>query len=312
MGGRAVNRLIQTLAFGFCWMLAAKGDVRAEDVDQVLRDRFLRAVPQTARIVEQISFRAKIVSTRDFETVSDSIRAKFKQNKIDCDKPDVEELNCAIRGSLGLTTGVGRSGVEYVAVRNGDYAFRIARSSAVKSYSLAYLERLGDNPDRDNLIQQQYDEARCFALGTWCLNEEPVSHVVESPSFQIKQVTAEKRDGEDLVRIEFDRKYTDPTQRAWSFSDAFLVCDPERHWALKEYGWTGFDAGIYRTTVTFGESVDGFPLAKGINRRNRSTDDPTVARQVITVEISSLDVPKEEFFLSHYGLPEPTFQTNFV
>ncbi len=305
---RAVNRCLAPAGV-FCVLLLAVAVSSAEDIDPSLRERFLRAVPQTARIVEQISFRAKAVSTGEFESISDFWKAEYRRQGVDYDKSRVlEDVNSSIRGTFGLTTDVSRRGIETVAARNGDYAFRISRATAAKSYRLVFLERLGDNPVYDKRIQEEYDEARCHALGTWSVNSEPVSHIVESPSFQIKKVAAEKQDGVDLVRIEFDRLYTDPEQRPWSYSEAFLMCDPERHWALREYGYTWVDGRRQRTSVTFGEVIDGFSLAEKITRRETQNDGLTVSRQDITVELLSHDVPKEEFYLSHYGLPEPNFQ----
>lgn len=301
-------RFIPTLVFASCWMLMAESGVRGEDVDPALRDRFLKAISQTARTIDQITFRSKAVSTSVLETLSDSLKAEYRRQGHDYEKPSVADVNCSMRGTFGLTTDVSPRGIETVAARNGDYAFRISRATAAKSYRLVFLERLGDNPVLDKRIQEECDEARCHALGTWYFNSEPVLHIVESPSFQIKKVAAEKRDGVDLVRIEFDRLYTDIEHRPWSFSDAFLLCDPERHWALREYGYTWVDGRRQITTVTFGEVHDGFPLAEKITRRETQKDGLTVGRQDITVELLCDDVPKEEFYLSHYGLPEPNFQ----
>lgn len=301
-------RFIRTLVFASYWILMAECGVRGEDIDRALRDRFLRAVPQTARKVDQISFRAKVVSTGVYETLSDSLKAEYKRQGHDYEKPRVAEVNCSMRGTFGLTTDVSPRGIETVAARNGDYAFRISRATAAKSYGLVFLERLGDNPVYDKRIQEEYDEACCHALGAWYFNSEPVLHIVESPSFQIKKIAVEEQDGVELVRIEFDRLYTDIEHRPWNFSDAYLLCDPERHWALREYGYTWVDGRRQRTTVTFGKGNEGFPLAEKITRRETQKDGVTVSRQDITVEILSDNVPKEEFYLSHYGLPEPNFE----
>ena len=147
------------------------------------------------------------------------------------------------------------------------------------------------------------------ALRTWYFSNETVAGIVASPTFKMKKVAAVKSDDGELVRIDFDRLLTDPQKRSFSYSDAFMVCDPERSWALKEYGSTGFDGQvIFRTTVKFGELVQGFPIPERITHLSSSPNDPTISRSVITVELTRKDIPKEEFYLSHYGLPEPTFQ----
>ncbi len=300
-----------SLAFAFWVLLLAETVISAEDIDPSLRDRFLQAMRQTPWKSEQVSFRAKVVSTRDYQTISTSMRAKFRENNKDPDQAEIESLNCAIRGPLALTTRSNR-GIESVRAKNSEYVFQVNRHSTAKAYSLSFIEQLGRSSAIERQIQEAENEARGGPFAGWFLMGEPVAHLVKSPTFQIQRVAAENRDGVDLVRIEFDRKYADPKQRASSYSDAFMVCDPARHWVMTEYGKTSFDGLVVsRSTLTFGQPNDGLPIAQKIAHVISSKDDkgePLILRQVVTVEMIEDDVPREEFYLSHYGLPEPNFR----
>lgn len=118
----------------------------------------------------------------------------------------------------------------------------------------------------------------------------------------------------ELVRVEYDRVVNDPIRRRDEhFSDCFLVCDPSREWILTEYGGTfhnhiNNDNRVFHVKLEYGESVGGIPIANKISRTSTSPDDPdSTSVGVTTIEVTSHDVPEEEFFLSYYGLPEPNF-----
>ncbi len=298
-----------------CALLLAESVASAEDIDPSLRDRFLKAVRQTVWNSEQVSFRARCVSTVDYTNNSESVRAKLRENKIDPDKPEIEILNCAIRGPLALRTGTNR-GIEYVRAKNSEYAFQVSRASVAKAYSLSFIEQLGRASALDRRIQEAESEARGFPFGGWYMMDETVAGVVASPTFQMKRVAKENRDGADLVRIEFDRKYPDPKKRAFSYTNGFMVCDPERHWALVEWGRTSHNGLITsRSSLTYGNLIDGLPIPQKITHLMLNEEDkrePINWRQVIDIEVIGDDVPREEFYLSHYGLPEPKFQRGWL
>ena len=284
----------------------------AADIDSSLRDQFLQAVRQVSGKSEQVSFRAKMIGTQQYLTLPDSMRASFQKENRDPDKPETETLNCAIRGPMTLSTQIDR-GIEMVRAKNTEYVFQISRASSAKTYSLSFIEELGRVSTKEEKIQQVERRARRLPFAGWFLAGEPFADFVASPTFQIHRVAAEKnQDGMDLVRIEFDRKYADPLKRASSISDGFMLCDPKRHWVITEYGMTTFDGTqVSRASLTFGEPVDGLPIARTITTvttAKNSLGEPVSWRNVITIEIIDHDVPREEFYLSHYGLPEPNFR----
>ena len=298
-----------------CCLLLLVGDsLWGQENDPALRDRFLKAVPQTAKKLAQMSFRAKCVISGDYEPITDTGRADLIRLKLDPDKPTVIERNFSIRGACTVESGTDKRGFEYVLSKNDDYAFRIVRSAGVESFAIEVLEQLDQrisNPNLEQKIQRAQGEARGFALGTWYFFGEPVSTVIESPSFKLQRVYAVRQNDANLVRIDFD--YLHPDDMSKNYWDAFMVCDPDRHWAVKEYGASGpIEGGLHRVTNTFGELLNGFPIAEKVTRRITGKAYTSFAhRFVTTIEVTNKDVPKAEFYLSHYGLPEPTFQRSW-
>jgi hypothetical protein len=291
------------------FLLLAGTSVWGQDIDPSLLKRFLEAVPQTTKIVERISVRVRWVSTVDFVVNSKAGEAELRAAGVDPSQKEVgETAQVAIRGPWGLQVGTTRNG-EYVAAKNGEYAFRINRNAQLKSYSVEFLEQLGVDPVSDQRIQATDDAARFFVLANWNIAMQPLSRLIKSPFFKIHRISAVPSDTGELVRIEFDHLIDDPKRKKERFSDAYMLCDPGNGWALKEYGETAFHGGTNRLIIDFGERVNGFPIPKRVTSLYSLPKESEVTRRTVTtIEVMSQDVPKEEFYLSHYGLPEPKFQ----
>lgn len=298
-------------AWVFFALIISQVEVWGADIDPVLRDQFLQAVRQVPGKSEQVSFRAKMIGTHEWIIIPDALRASFRKENRDPEKPETETANCAIRGPMSLTTRIDH-GIEIVRAKNSEYVFQIGRQSAAKAYSLSFIEELGRVSTKERQIQQAENEARWVPFAGWYPAGEPFADFVASPTFQIQRVASENRDGRDLVRIEYERKYSDPLKRASSITDGFLLCDPKRHWVITECGTTTFDGlQVSRASLTFGEPVDGLPIVRTITdvvTGKNSLGEPVSWRNVITIEVIDHEVPREEFYLSHYGLPEPNFR----
>lgn len=305
-----------------CWMLLlGNAALDAQGEDPQLRARFLEGVRQTARKLDQVSAHAKGVNTQDFAAVSKKARADLAEfnkkrrpeQRIDPDKARTRTFECAIRGSFTLEKTKRREGGDRVMAKNDAYAFAIGRSPGIASYGLEFLERLHADPATDRRIEEQETPPRGSILAAWYVQRYPLSRLVESPWFKIKRVSAVRSEGQDLVRVDFDHLVDGPDRKRDWLSDAFLVCDPARDWALKEYGGTMSEGAVRRVTIEFGELVSGFPIPSRFTFLTSSSNDPeTISRNASTLEILRRDVPKEEFYLSHYALPEPNFERGWL
>ncbi len=283
------------------WLvLLTPGLLWTQEDDAGLRDRFLKGVAQAAEKLEHLSYRAK------FQYIG---RNEGKDAGIETDARNSE---VAIRGSCILKTRVKASTVEFRG-RNDDYAFALSRQSDGDRISLESVEQLGVNPKLDARIAAMEEEPRQVAMGGFYLWNDPLFHLVESDSFSIKRVYGVTSEGKDLVRVEFECLFDAPARRRkFQVTDGFLVCDPAREWALTEYGgmyhyFANKTTSLLHAIVEYGAVIDGIPIATKTTRTMSLQDSDFRMESVLTAEIVSRDVREAEFYLSHYGLPEPNF-----
>lgn len=291
------------------WLLfLATGSLCAEGQAPALRDRFLDGVKKTQAEMEGLSVRIRSEVTNGFTWMSEEVLANAKKFRSDPLKQVTRTCEVAILADCTAESGTYGRGIEYVMAKNSRYAFRIERSSGTTQYGLTFLEQLGANVQAEEGIEEMEKESRALPLCTWYMVGHTLSHFVESPFFSIKGVSTVSLDGQELVRVDFEHLVDDPARkRSEWLSGAYLVCDPERSWALREYCATLSSGSVYHVKIDFGESVDGFPIPAKITRVI-SKENVSTRQTVGTFEVVSDNVPEEEFYLSHYGLPEPTFR----
>jgi hypothetical protein len=292
----------------WCALILGSAISFGQENDAALRDRFLKAVPESARQLESLSLRSKCVVTSSWESISDEKKKLYKEVKKEFKQDHtVEEFSSAIYGSLTLQTGT-RRGIGYVMAQNPFYVFRMTRASDVIPYSLEFLEQAGTlRPELKANVRQIVAEARLRPLNTWYFFSEPLDVVIRDPSFKLAKVFAVEQDGGNYVRADFD--YSHPGERTRDFTDAFVMLDPDHHWAIKESGATQSESGaVHHTTMSFGDSVNGFPIPKAVTQRVWPKNDPeSVFSIVANVEMTNEELTDTVFYLSHYGLPEPNF-----
>lgn len=307
-------RLMMISSCAGCFVLMSGAIAWAQDIDMALRDQFLRGVRQSYKMVEEISVHVQCVTTQDFANPSGAARVEVSNAGIDPERKEVvESFRIAIRGSLRLKAGIDRKKCEYVIAQNDKYAFRINRAPLAKGYSLELLEQPGAAPDVDNYIQNEQMKARLYVPGTFGMHGHLLSELIDSPFFKMKRISKHQSDGNELVRIEFDYLIDEPDKKKERLSEAFMICDPARGWALKEYGGTLWSGALYRVTLDFGDLVNSFPIAKEVAIFYSLPSVSKVTRRTVTtIEVLSQDVPKEQFYLSHYGLPEPNFRRGWM
>lgn len=291
-----------------CLLVFAVRSLFAEEMDTALRDRFLDAVKNTGPTVEQLHVKIRCAYARDFAWISEDVHAKLKKVRSDPLRPENRTYEVVIHGKNTAESGVYSDGLEYVVARNARYAFRISRAPHVEHYSLDFLERVTADSRVEPRIEEIDREARAIPLCTWYLVGHTVSHFVESPFFEIKGVSRVSHDGQEFVRIDFEHLVDDAARKAgeW-FSDGYMVCDPQRNWALREYQAVLWDGCVYHVEIEVGESLDKFPLPRKMTRLI-TKENVSTRRMVATFEVIGEDISEEEFHLSHFGLSEPAFR----
>ncbi len=170
----------------------------------------------------------------------------------------------------------------------------------------------------DARIAGMEEVPRAFVLGAFYLWSDPLARLIESDSFSIQRVYAVTSGDRELARVEFEHLVDDPARGLkYRVTDGFLVCDPAKQWALTEYGGTKHNSinkftSASTAVLEYGETINEIPIATKTTRTMSALDSGYRSESALTAEIISRDVPQEEFYLSHYGLPEPTFRRSWL
>ncbi len=290
--------------------------ILGQDHDPALQERFLTGVSQAAQKLERLSLRVKCVRTTQYNFDSSQSSVVPPERRAELGKPKVTTFESAVRGLFGMQSGLSKTGNQYFRVRNSVYAFAIERTLETNRTSLQFVEQLGADPSVDEKVAEIEENVRGTALAAFHVRGKALSDLVKSPSFKIRRVYAVQAGGGELVRVEFDfgDAANPPKQHAsFTYTDNFLVCDPGREWCLTEYGGLMHDHrskedSMLNLTLGFGNSINGIPVATKVELTNSS---PRVAGTTVTsthtMEVMDQDVPAQEFYLTHYGLPEPNF-----
>ena len=106
----------------------------------------------------------------------------------------------------------------------------------------------------------------------------------------------------------------------YHLTDGYFICDPSNQWAVVESSWiyeslTDKSKGRLTFNREFQSKVGNVPIATKLTTSYESLDkaiDGFRRETIWTNEIKSRDVPVEEFYLSHYGLPEPNFGKSWL
>lgn len=303
------------LRLTLCFSLLATNALWAQHVDTALRDQFLDGVGQTEKKVAQLSVRVRCEYTRGFEWVSDEVAATLKRANQNPLEKETRSYEVVIQGASTAMSGASGRDLKSVLAKNDDYAFHIDRSGAVNRYTLRFLEWNGEDPSADRRIREMDAQARLLPLCTWYVVGHTISHFVNSPLFDIKSISLMKSDdsrGSGLVRVDFEHLVDDPARRAEeSLSNGYLVCDPSRGWALREYCATLASGVVYHVEIEFGNSVEGFPIPKEMIRTT-TKEGVSSRRMVAKFQLVNTSISDDEFHLRHYGLPEPTFRRGWL
>lgn len=281
----------------------------AQPDDSALRSRFLQGITLADQKVRALSIRATCATITRI-TLDPAIPATEQR----------EDFQCAILDSNVMMTGIlEKSENTFFKVRNDKYAFGLERSQSATRPSLQFVEQLGVNPKIDATVSQYEAMVRGAALSGYYFLSHPVFESFENGSFKITQVSQVNRDGVELVRVEFDGIVTEPAedgsgeQPGYTYSDAFLICDPSKNWVMMEYGGDSYvhvnkGQARHRMTLEIGKTVRGVPLATRLEAHTTSLNSETRIDRISDIEFEEREASSSEFLLTHYGLPEPNFQ----
>jgi hypothetical protein len=202
---------------------------------------------------------------------------------------------------------------------NGAYAFAIDRST--NPPSLVYLERLGVDPAIDERVAYQkkneFDAPIYGIYGHMSLGKL-LPDLINSPDFSIKKLVKREVLGKAMVELDFDYNGYDAEHKdKYKLTDGKLLLDPTNDWVVVSASWiyeSLKDGEKGRSTLQreYNLGREGCPMASNVIGKFESLSSRFVTEDNYTIEWKRQEVPKEEFFLTFYGLPEPQFDRSFL
>jgi hypothetical protein len=200
---------------------------------------------------------------------------------------------------------------------NGSYAFAIDKSTSPPS--VVYLERLGVDAAMDKQVASQkmldFDVPINRIYGHMVVGK-PLPDLINTQDFSIKKLVKREVLGKTMVELDFEYDGFDAEHNdKYRLTEGKLLLDPANHWVVVSASW------IY-------ESLNFKAKAKEEWQRDfafAQADCPVASKSIMkyesekfkhesiwTVDLKRQEVPKEEFFLTFYGLPEPQFDKSFL
>lgn len=185
---------------------------------------------------------------------------------------------------------------------NADYGFQLERKGREGSWQ---LRELGDRGQTDQKIAR----IGIPVFVAYSLEYQTLPWTVAQPGFRIKSMDAVKRDGEELVALNFTTSaFVRPDYRVVS---GRVLLDPARYWAVREYEIkVQMDVPATSTgSIEYAErDLDGFPIPSRYTQEFKATDQegPIHRRRDCEYEGWAIsDLGAADARLPHFGLPEP-------
>jgi len=124
-----------------------------------------------------------------------------------------------------------------------------------------------------------------------------MSQVMATPGFRVTAAERIEKDGETLVKVDYESGTHEPKQQA------SVVFDPKAGWAVRSSDWrqklASYEIRMI-TDVEYGPSRDGFPMPRRITVRDQ-TGDVSICE---FVNWSFESTPEAEFGMPYYRLPD--------
>ena len=284
------------------------------DNDAALKNELMAALASMKSKYEQLQF--NIRCSLEDSSSGDGISGE-RRRKTEREFARNEDCFIAIReaeNSKGVRTKI-------LKCSNGSYAFAIDRST--NSPSLVYLERLGvDSAINERVADQKKNEfdAPINDVCGYMILGELLPELISNPNFSLKKLAKREVLGKAMVEIEFEYNGYDAGHNdKYQLTDGKIVLDPTNDWVVASANWV-FESSTdgMKNKITeqrqYNLGREGCPIAsKSITKvESLNKDRRYVTENNWTIEWKRQEVPKEEFFLTFYGLPEPQFDRSFL
>ena len=228
-------------------------------------------------------------------------------------KPKASEWEVAVCGENCIKISRKERGTEVLEVTNEMYAFVLTRPRGGK-FSIGGVQKRGLSLSDDLLIRDKMNIARYYLLDAYSYYGRTIWGLVGDPGFKVLKIEAVGKEPNDVkVRVEFNyapvNKKFDGEKNIddWTLNGAYLIFAPQKNCQLVEYGRPQYP----RTITTLSQyPTDQLAFTDTAVARYFKPDGAVDEESTIRCVKSSYDpIPKEQFFLMHYGFPEPNFSS---
>lgn len=181
-----------------------------------------------------------------------------------------------------------------------EYQFQVERSSDPKAQRLVgFMKGIPANEEEDIVHKnREFSYALKAHYSIWGI---PLDEVISDPGFVLKDV-AETGGSGGLIRVSFSIK---SKKTKMEITDCYMILNPSMDWALQEskYYWR---PDFYTLVTNELTTIKGKILIKRSNLINGFTKDKLEERNLYDFTgLAVEDVPKTQFMLQSFGLPEP-------
>ncbi len=289
-----------------------------------LMEEFLQGIANAADALESLQVTAVCRNQVTYETDDPEIRAQIRRNLRNRDQPPEDVFTCVIDGPFTRQEGT-KDNLRYVMARNERYAFALTSRDQEQEWSLNWLSECGRSEADDAEIHTREQQARAILLGPYWIMGTPLSEVVASPQFIIKNIERVASDGQERVKVTFEYDFLRQKLDV-QFRDAWFLCDPTRNWVVtKLHAVVKEDNGQEQSTYILTIHCMSHVLSSGIpvgiqvtgivDTPNVFDSPPGSEQRLITRSQATAEIvddgeasDRSAFYLSYYGLDEPTFQ----
>jgi hypothetical protein len=299
-----MNRYLNAITIFLLFLYSGIGGrSRADESDGILR-------ADSAQLKGMLLDAMGKLAKKSNETTGYGVYEIIHDHVIGTPKPKADVWEISVCGPDRIKVLRKEGEIELVEVVNESYAFVLTRSKA-GSFSVAGVQKPGRSLDDDLTIRDKMNMARYYLLDAYSYYGRTVWGLVGDPGFEISKISCTKDDtAEIIVKVEFNYapvgKLFEGVRNIedWTLKGAYLVFLPDHDWTLKEYGRPG-----YPRTLVAVENHPSNQLAFTDNAVARIFSDGKIEKEdsIRCIKTSYDPIPKEHFYLSHYGFPEPNF-----
>lgn len=206
--------------------------------------------------------------------------------------------------------------MQVLKVMNDEYAFTLSKSKESSKYSLTLVVKR-DDPDYAARIDDEISGIYFTALSTHYIFGWLSWDLVQHPDFRVDSISLEQDLDSNFVKCDFS--FTPQSvPKGYQKRDIFgyMKFDPKANWAIVEYEVKGLadSADSLRRRVAYSLLESRLPVTTLVTARAFGPKYANDSFQT-NIKLHTLDeseISENEFYLSHYGLPEPTFNKSWL